>query len=107
MFDIYYINTCKLFDNNFFSHLCQLVMISDMLFLAKTEHGLCLPSFQPVDLCQEVGALFEFYDALAAEKGMGLLQTGEATIQGDALMLRRALSNLLSKTVNVSEAKPT
>lgn len=74
-------------------------MISDMLFLAKTEHGLCLPSFQPVDLCQEVGALFEFYDALAAEKGMGLLQTGEATIQGDALMLRRALSNLLSNAI--------
>lgn len=74
-------------------------MISDMLFLAKAEHGLCLPNLQQVNLHDEVDALFEFYDALAAEKGMSLNQVGKASIQGDQLMLRRALSNLISNAI--------
>ena len=74
-------------------------MISDMLFLAKAEHGLGLPNLQQVNLHDEVEALFEFYDALAAEKGMSLNQVGIASIQGDQLMLRRALSNLISNAI--------
>ncbi len=43
-------------------------MVSDMLFLAKAEHGLKLQNLQNIDLVKEVTALFDFYDALAAEK---------------------------------------
>lgn len=74
-------------------------MISDMLFLAKTQHGLGLPSKQKIDLQVEIHALFEFYDALAAEKGMTLHHQGEANIQGDPLMLRRAFSNLIANAI--------
>ena len=74
-------------------------MIADMLFLAKADHGLSLPHLQKVDLRQEVIALFEFYDALAADKGMKLKVSGSASIPGDQLMLRRALSNLLSNAI--------
>ncbi len=74
-------------------------MISDMLFLAKAEHGLSLQYLQKVDLRQEVIALFEFYDALAADKGMKLSLSGSAVMQSDQLMLRRALSNLISNAI--------
>jgi len=43
--------------------------------------------------------LFEFYDALAEEKDVTLCLQGEAHILGDRLMLRRALSNLLSNAL--------
>lgn len=74
-------------------------MIADMLFLAKADHGLSLPHLQKVDLRQEVIALFEFYDALAADKGIILNLSGSATMQGDQLMLRRAFSNLISNAI--------
>lgn len=74
-------------------------MISDMLFLAKADHGLTLPYLQKVDLRHEVVALFEFYDALAADKNIKLSVFGSASMRGDQLMLRRALSNLISNAI--------
>ncbi|MDC7692320.1 heavy metal sensor histidine kinase [Vogesella indigofera] len=74
-------------------------MVSDMLFLAKAEHGLVLPSRERIAIEDEVAALLDFYDALAEEKNIRLRQTGSGMIWGDRLMLRRALSNLLSNAL--------
>ncbi|MDC7715070.1 heavy metal sensor histidine kinase [Vogesella sp. LYT5W] len=74
-------------------------MVSDMLFLAKAEHGLVLPSRERIAIEDEVAALLDFYDALAEEKNIRLQQTGSGMIWGDRLMLRRALSNLLSNAL--------
>ncbi|TPQ31219.1 two-component sensor histidine kinase [Cupriavidus pinatubonensis] len=74
-------------------------MVSDMLYLAQMEHGLTLPSAEPIDVAVEVHALFEFYDALAEDKAVRLQLRGEGHIVGDRLMLRRALSNLLSNAL--------
>ncbi|CAG9165183.1 Sensor histidine kinase CusS [Cupriavidus laharis] len=74
-------------------------MVSDMLYLAQMEHGLTLPCAEPIDAAVEVHALFEFYDALAEDKGVHLQLRGEGHIVGDRLMLRRALSNLLSNAL--------
>jgi len=79
-------------------------MVSDMLLLAKTEHGLALPHREPVRLRDEVQALFDFYDAVADDKGIGLALEGEATVAGDRLMLRRAISNLLSNAIRHAPA---
>jgi len=74
-------------------------MISDMLFLAKTDSGQELTSREPVDLASEVRDLFEFYEALAAEKSVGLRVRGDLSLSGDRTMLRRALNNLLSNAI--------
>lgn len=58
--------------------------ISDMLFLAQTENGISLPSHEPLSLQDEILALFDFYDALAEEKGVRLQLTGEASIKETA-----------------------
>jgi two-component system heavy metal sensor histidine kinase CusS len=74
-------------------------MIADMLFLAKADNGLIIPSSETVDLAKEVRELFGFYEAIADEQGISLIVTGKGTVRGDRLMLRRALSNLLSNTI--------
>jgi two-component system heavy metal sensor histidine kinase CusS len=74
-------------------------MISDMLFLARAEHGLMVPALEAFDLAKEVTALFDFYAALAEEKEVKLRLRGSARVEGDRLMLRRAISNLLSNAL--------
>ncbi|PPC97759.1 MAG: two-component sensor histidine kinase, partial [Methylotenera sp.] len=74
-------------------------MIADMLFLAKADNGLIIPSSEVVDLSTEVRELFGFYEAIADEQGVNLVLAGEGTVKGDKLMLRRALSNLLSNAI--------
>lgn len=74
-------------------------MIADMLFLAKADNGMLPKPEQTVALESEVLALFEFYEALAEEKGLTMRLTGKGTVLGDRLMLQRALSNLLSNAI--------
>ncbi|OOG21034.1 two-component sensor histidine kinase [Thioalkalivibrio denitrificans] len=74
-------------------------MISDMLFLAKADDGMLPRPAERIALEAEARALMEFYEALAEERGVKIRLTGAATVAGDALMLRRALSNLLSNAL--------
>jgi two-component system heavy metal sensor histidine kinase CusS len=74
-------------------------MISDMLFLAKSENGLIVPGQESFDLADEVTALFDFYGALAEENGVTLRLEGSGLVTGDRLMLRRAIGNLLSNAL--------
>lgn len=74
-------------------------MIGDMLFLAKAENGLHHLSLALVDLGHEVRELFDYYEAWAEERQVTLSLEGAATVSGDKLMLRRALSNLLSNAI--------
>jgi two-component system heavy metal sensor histidine kinase CusS len=79
-------------------------MVGDMLFLAQAEHGLVVPSREPVDLTNEVRELFDFFDALAEEKSLRLTLEGSGQVSGDKLMLRRALANLISNAIRHTPA---
>ncbi|MBA3034233.1 MAG: heavy metal sensor histidine kinase [Gammaproteobacteria bacterium] len=75
-------------------------MVGDMLFLAKTDNGQLKPSNTRVDLTQEIQELFEYFEAWAEERGVHLALAGTApAVTGDRLMLRRAISNLLSNAI--------
>ena len=80
-----------------FEHLGR--MIADMLLLAKADNGLFIPHLQTLELASEVRALFDYYDAVADEKGVHFTLEGDATLSADRLMLRRALGNLLSNAI--------
>jgi len=77
-------------------------MISDMLLLAKADNGLVVPYRETLQLATEALALFDYYDAVADEKGVQLRLEGYAPVNADRLMLRRALGNLLSNAVRHS-----
>lgn len=78
-------------------------MISEMLFLAKTEYGQMADWIsqhgETVRLGEEVRNLFDFYEAFAEDGGVRLLLHGDCAVWGDRLMLRRAISNLLSNAL--------
>jgi two-component system heavy metal sensor histidine kinase CusS len=80
-----------------FEHMAR--MISDMLLLAKAENGLVVPNRETVSLSNEIRALFDYYDAVADEKGLHFRLEGDGEVSADRLMLRRALGNLLSNAV--------
>ena len=77
-----------------YEHLAK--MISDMLFLAKSDHNLALKSKKNIDLVQEMKVLFEYFEAFAADKNIVLEQTGQAHIEAEPAMIRRAFNNLIS-----------
>ncbi|HEX8012121.1 MAG TPA: heavy metal sensor histidine kinase [Casimicrobiaceae bacterium] len=74
-------------------------MISDMLFLAKADNGMIVLKRESVDLTAETRALFDFFNALAEERRVRLDLVGQGSIQGERLMIRRAITNLLSNAI--------
>ncbi len=80
-----------------YDHLSR--MISDMLFLAKADNGLIVPNKEKIDLAQEAQVVIDFFEPLADEKNVKIVFTGNASIVGDKLMMRRAISNLLSNAI--------
>ncbi|WP_291984687.1 heavy metal sensor histidine kinase [Candidatus Accumulibacter sp. ACC007] len=77
-------------------------MVSDMLFIAQAEDGRLPKVTETVNLADEARALFDFYEALADEKGVKIVLAGEVNVTADRLMVRRALSNLLSNALRHS-----
>jgi len=77
-------------------------MTSDMLFLARSEHGLLRLDKHDVDLAAELNELRELFEPLADETGKTITVEGEGVVAGDSDMLRRAFSNLLSNAIKYS-----
>ncbi len=80
-------------------------MSSDMLFLARSEHGLLQLDKKNVDLTRELKDLIELFEPLATETEKRITLSGSGTAQADPDMLRRAFSNLLSNAIKYSPDK--
>jgi two-component system, OmpR family, heavy metal sensor histidine kinase CusS len=81
-------------------------MVSDMLFLAKSEHGLAQPVRDAVDLQDMARQVLSFYEALATEQRLELqvVVDGDAVVPGDRAHLVRALANLVSNAIRHAAA---
>jgi two-component system heavy metal sensor histidine kinase CusS len=77
-------------------------MIADMLFIAKADEGQIVPSREKIELERLAEDLIEFYRLIADEKGVSLSTSGAGLVIGDPLMMRRAISNLLSNAIRHS-----
>ncbi len=74
-------------------------MIDGLLFLARAESAKATitPSFFCVR--KELDTVVEFYDALAKEQAITVTCHGDAFIEADPLLFRRAISNILSNAL--------
>jgi len=75
-------------------------MVSDMLWLAKSQNGLIKPEQQVLNSDTEIAALFDYFDALAEEENITFIKQGEnLAFYCDKLHFRQLLSNLLSNAI--------
>lgn len=77
-------------------------IISDMLLLAQVSHPAARLSFAPVSLAAEARRVMELFALSAEDKQLTLSLDGHAFVQGDRLMIQRAISNLLSNAIRHS-----
>ena len=85
-----------------YNRLSQLV--DSLLFLARAEHAPGEIEKRTLDARAEIVAVCEFYEALAAERGITMQVEGNAGLFADPVLLRRALSNLLSNALRHTPA---
>ncbi len=74
-------------------------LVSDMLFLAQAEHAQAALQREAVDLKQDAARVAEFFEPVAEERQVTVHVDGAGVIQADRLMIRRAISNLLSNAI--------
>ena len=74
-------------------------MIDNLLFLARADKAEPQVQKTSFDATKEIAAVVEFFDAMAAERGVSVTIAGSAVVPADVILFRRALSNLLSNAL--------
>jgi len=74
-------------------------MIDSLLFLARADNAEV--SLQParLDVRQELEAIRDFYEAVTEEQGVTIQCVGEASLEADPILFRRAVTNLLANAI--------
>lgn len=79
-------------------------LIADMLFLAQADQGAAPLERTAIDLAQEVRRVAEFLSVVAEERGVRVELSGEGSVQGDRMLVQRAITNLLTNAIRHSES---
>lgn len=74
-------------------------MVTSMLFLARADNAQQAMNLEPVSINEEFARLVDAFEAVADESGVALESRGQGTVMADAILLRRALTNLLSNAL--------
>ncbi|MGH1360276.1 MAG: heavy metal sensor histidine kinase [Burkholderiaceae bacterium] len=74
-------------------------MVTNMLFIARADRGVSQAKFELTNLARLVREVVEYVEVAAAEKRQTVEVNGELSAFCDPLMLRRAVTNLLSNAV--------
>ncbi|MFI8384934.1 heavy metal sensor histidine kinase [Pseudomonas sp. NPDC079086] len=74
-------------------------MIDSMLFLARTEQPKSSIKRESVDLQCVVEQLCEYFEGMAQERGIQLINLACGTLEAEPDLLRRALANLLANAL--------
>lgn len=82
-------------------------MTEEMLFLARADQGQQALKRGSLKLSAELQPVIEFYEALLAERGLRVQLCGDAVVDADRALVRRAVSNLLSNAIRYSPAGST
>jgi two-component system heavy metal sensor histidine kinase CusS len=74
-------------------------LVENLLFVARADHPESAIKRASFPVAAEMNAVREFYEALAADRQIAVTCEGEATVEGDPTLVRRAVSNLLGNAL--------
>lgn len=74
-------------------------IVTDMLFLSKADRGATARRSAPGSLSEQVDAVVEFHEAELEETELRVRVTGDAMVDMDVPLIRRAVSNLLGNAI--------
>lgn len=88
-----------------FERLARLV--SDMLFIASTDHTENPLNHEHMELAQEAQGVVDYLSLVAEERGLTVKVAGAAAVMADRLLVGRAITNLLSNAIRHAKAGST
>lgn len=74
-------------------------LVSDMLFLAQSEHAMAVLQLTQFDLRGEAAKVAEYLELLAQERDVGVVVEGSGMVVADQSLVQRAITNLVSNAV--------
>jgi two-component system, OmpR family, heavy metal sensor histidine kinase CusS len=75
-------------------------VIDNLLFLARADTRNMVARLSPVNARQEIDAVMDYFDALAEEKAISFTVSGNALLRADAVLFRRAVTNVISNALH-------
>lgn len=74
-------------------------MIDRLLFIGRADAGAAALARENIDLRAEIDAICDYFTPVAEETGVVIERDGEASVDADPLLMRRALGNLLDNAL--------
>ncbi len=74
-------------------------LVNAMLFLASADSGQLQLQSETIDIGSQLSDVFEFHDATLDERALTFRIEGAATLRGSRVLIRQALSNLVSNAI--------
>lgn len=82
-------------------------LVNDMLFLARADRGERIGEASVVSLAAEAAVVGDYYEAALQEAGVSFEVTGDASVEGNGVLIRRAIANLVSNALRYTAKEGT
>ncbi|AMO95868.1 heavy metal sensor kinase family protein [Collimonas fungivorans] len=82
-------------------------MLDNMLFLARADHAHVAVAFGQLDCQLELERIADYFEGVAEDSGVRLEIAASGSIRADAMLLRRAISNLVANAIRYTAAGQT
>ena len=80
-------------------------IVNDMLFLSRADRGAKAPRHEPASVAEAVQSVVEYHEAAIEDAGLRVSVVGDAIVDFDKGLLRRAVSNLIENATRHALAK--
>ncbi|WP_076591328.1 heavy metal sensor histidine kinase [Herminiimonas arsenitoxidans] len=74
-------------------------MVESMLFLARAEHTQVTVNKKEINSVEQLQRIADYFEGVAEEAGVLITVSGSGSIYADAVLLRRAISNLMANAI--------